>query len=184
MNIRRFRTIQTIISIILFIAVFLFCWNTTGFNLQNIQLSYFGVDNRFSWLWNACLIVLSISIYINVFLFIKYHARKLIYKNFLHAMFFLVSSCLFLTGAVDMHHPIHNTVAYVYFFAYPLAVFLLAHFNRKHLQYKEWKTHLIFSVAMVVVPLIFLKWFYGMAIAEIIHSSIVMLWNLWILLLV
>jgi hypothetical membrane protein len=89
---------------------------------------------------------------------------------------------LFLTGAINLTHTIHDVTAYLYFFSYPLAVFLLAHFNRKHMQYKEWKHHTIFAVAMVVSPLLALKFFPGMAIPETIHTVIVIGWNLWILL--
>src|SRR5438552_3393740 len=125
--------------------------------------------------------MLSISIYYNAYHFIESHNRVQ-YKKFLQILVFIVSGCLFVTGAINMHYWIHNVVAAVYFFAYPLAIFLLAHFNRKHLQYKEWKTHLLISVAMVICPLLFIELFHGMAIPETIHCCIVMSWNLWILL--
>lgn len=179
-DIRRFRRVQTIVSITVFILVFLLCWNLTGFNLRDIQLSYWGVDSKMGWFWNICLVMLSFSIYFNVYHYIKTH-KRIEYKRGLQMVFLLVSLSLFLIGAVNMHHWLHNVAAVFYFFAYPLAIFLLAHFNRKHLQYKEWKYHLIASVSMVVGTLLFLSLFHGMAISETVHIGIAIIWNLWIL---
>jgi hypothetical protein len=53
----------------------------------------------------------------------------------------------------------------------------MAHLNRSYLVYKEWLTHLLLSVIMMVVPLSFLGFFEGMAISETIHSIIVCSWN-------
>ena len=181
MNVRRFRIIQTLISVALFIGVFFFCWNITKFDILNIQLSYFGVNSEYAQVWNSCIALLAISTFYNVFYFIRDH-KRLIFKPFITLAFSLVGLFLFFTGAIDMTHTIaHNALAYLYFFAYPLAIFLLAHLNRKHLQYKEWKTHTIFSICMVILPLLTIKLFPGMAITEIIHSVIVIVWNLWIL---
>ena len=80
-----------------------------------------------------------------------------------------------------MNNPVHNVTAYFYFFAYPLVIFLFAHLNRKHLQYKEWRIHTAFAVAMVVSPLLLIKAFPGMALSETAHSAIVIGWNIWIL---
>jgi len=179
-DVNRFRKIQTIVSIIIFIVVFFLFWNVTEFKLDNIQLSYWGVQEKIGWIWNLVLALLSVSIYINLFYYVKHHPR-LAFKKFIQLIFLIVSIFLFITGVVDMSHKIHTTMAYFYFFAYPLAIFLLAHLNRKHLQYKEWLTHTIFSVLMVVLPLIVIKLFDGMAISESIHSVIVISWNIWLL---
>lgn len=163
-----------------FVLVFLLCWYVTGFNLKEIQLSYWGVDNKMGTFWNVCIVLLSISSYFNTYYYIENYSRVQ-FKKFLHIIFFIVSLSLFLTGAINMHHWLHNLTAVLYFFVYPMAIFMLAHLNRKHLQYKEWKTHLIMSVSMVVGPLLFIALFHGMAISETIHSAIVVSWNLWIL---
>ena len=182
MNIKLFRRLQTITSILLFLGVFFFCWYVTEFKLADIQLSFWGVDKKLGWLWNSCVALLSVSIFINVYYFIKHHKRlNETYTNFLYIVFFLTSLFLFLTGVINMSHDIHDVTAYLYFFAYPLVVFFLAHLNRKTMQYKEWKTHTTFAIAMVVLPLLVLKFFPGMAIPEIIHSIIVIGWNCWIL---
>ncbi len=182
MNIKRFRRIQTISSVLLFIGVFFLCWYVTKFNLMNIQLSFWGVDKDLGWIWNSCVSILAVSIFVNVFYFIKHHTRlhdK--YTLFLKRMFLLTSIFLLITGAVDMSHSIHTITAYFYFFCYPLSVFLFAHLNRKHMQYREWLTHTIFAVSMGALTLLTLKVFPGMAIPEIIHTSIVIGWNMWIL---
>lgn len=181
LNIKRFRRVQTTISIAIFILIFLFCWKTTKFNLEEIQLSYWGIDEKIAWFWNSCIVLLSVSIYYNTYNFIQSHPRMQ-FKTLLQGIFLMVSVFLALTGLVNMNYPLHNITAYLYFFLYPLSVFCVAHLNRKHLQYKEWLTHLIFSIAMVVSPLLFIHFFEGMAISETAHTIIVMIWNLWILL--
>jgi hypothetical membrane protein len=182
MNIQLFRRFQTTASIVLFIGVFFLCWYVTQFKLTDIQLSFWGVDKKLGWIWNSCVALLSVSIFINVYYFIRQHKRLLFkYNNFSYITFFLTSLFLFLTGVIDMSHAIHSVTAWLYVFAYPLAIFLFAHLNRKHLQYKEWQTHTIFSIAMVVLPLLVLKFFPGMAIPEIIHTIMVIGWNVWIL---
>lgn len=181
MNTRRIRIWQTIISISLFTGVFFLCWLVTGFNILNIQLSFFGINPISDYLWNSCLMLLSASIFYNVFHFIKEH-KRLNFKPLLVGGFFFVSLFLFLTGAVNMNYSMHNAFAYLYFFLYPLSIFVLAHLNRKVLLYREWKRHTTFSICMVVFPLLTIELFPGMAITEIIHSTIVIGWNLWILL--
>lgn len=182
MNIKLFRRVQTILSIILFIGVFFLCWNITGFKITEIQLSFWGADTKYPWIWNSCVNILSLSIFINTYLFIKNHTRLDIrYTKFNYITFGLTSLFLLIVGSVNLHHEIHNVSAYLYFFSYPLFIFLFAHLNRKSMQYKEWKTHVIFSISMVVGPVLVLKFFPGMAISEIIHSIFVISWNIWIL---
>lgn len=182
MNIKLFRRLQTAFSILLFVGVFLICWHTTEFKLSEIQLSFWGIDSKLGWIWNSCLIVLAFSIFINVHFFVKLHGRlHEKYTEFIRYSFLLTSIFLFLTGFVDLTHYLHYVTAYLYFFSYPLVVFLFAHLNRKHIQYKEWRLHTIFSVCMVVLPMLVIEVFHGKAIAETIHSVIVIGWNVWIL---
>ena len=178
-KINKIRRLQTIISVTLFILVFGLFWKTTNFEMTDVQLSYWSLE-KFGWIWNCCLIMLSISIFINIFYYIE-HDRRLIYKNFIQICFLIVSTSLFYTGIFDMNHPIHNIMAYIYFFAYPLSIFLLAHLNRKHFQYKTWETHTIFSMTMIVLPLLSMNVFHGKALPETIHSIIVLTWNLYLL---
>jgi drug/metabolite transporter (DMT)-like permease len=80
-----------------------------------------------------------------------------------------------------MHYGLlHNIVAVFYFFSFPLAIFVLAHLNRKNLQYRDWCTHMVSSLTMVACPLLLIKAFHGMAMAEIVHSAIAIAWNIWI----
>lgn len=181
MNIaERVRRIQTIVSIIIFIAVFLFCWHATNFNIFVIQLSYWGVAIKSSIYWNVTVMLLAISLFFNVDYYVKNHIR-MIDKNIIRIVFASVFSALFITGLVNMHYYIHNITAVYYFFVLPLVIYLMAYFNRKTIQYKEWLGHIIFSTCMILVPLLFIHIFKGMAISEILHSVIVMLWSIWIL---
>jgi hypothetical protein len=73
---------------------------------------------------------------------------------------------------------IHNTSAFLYFFFYPLTIFLFAYFNRKYLSYKDWKHKVIISISMAVLPIILMSLFKGMAIAEIAHTLMVIIYNI------
>lgn len=178
----KFRRLQTIISVLLFLFVLLFFTITTDFNIKEIQLSKWGTLDKTGWLFNLSLVTLSISTFLNVFFYIKNHNR-IIDKTFLYFVFASVSFSLFLTGVFDVksNNIIHNISAFTYFFAYPLSIFILSHLNRKTINYKEWILHLSSSISMIMVPLILITFFNGMAIPEIIHTLIVMFWNISIL---
>lgn len=178
--INKIRRIQTVISIVIFTVVFLFCWYVTGFNIFDIQLSYWGVAEKASSYWNGTIMILAASLFFNVDYYVKNHIR-MVDKKILRVSFGSVFLSLFITGYMDMHHYIHNFTAVYYFFILPLTIYLMAYFNRKTIQYKEWLTHIIFSTCMIIMPLLFIHLFKGMAISEITHSLIVMLWSLWIL---
>ena len=178
--ITRVRRLQTIFSAIIFMAVFLFCWNTTKFNILEIQLSYWGVDNSASAYWNMMMVILSISLWYNVDFYVKNHNRMIEKKN-IRLMFGSVFLCLFATGAINMHHYIHNLTAVYYFFFLPFTIYIMAYLNRKSIQYKELLWQIVFSTCMIFIPLIFINMFKGMAISETLHSTIVMLWSFWLL---
>lgn len=181
-KIKKIRRIQTITSIFLFIGVFSLCWYVTGFKLTDIQLSFWGIDSNLGWVWNSMICLLAASIFYNIFYYIKHHSKfDNSFKPLLQFCFFFTTISLFLTGAIDMSYTLHVFTAYIYFFAFPLSVFLFAHLNRKYLKYKEWRIHTIFSICMVVAPLLVINYFPGLAIAEIIHSVFAIGWNLWIL---
>ena len=65
------RKSQTVIAIILFFAVFSFCWWKTGFYLSNIQLSIWGKSGLLGYLWNTIICTLAISTWINSIFYIK-----------------------------------------------------------------------------------------------------------------
>jgi hypothetical protein len=176
----KIRRIQTFVSIIIFIIVFLFCWYITNFNIFDIQLSYWGVADKASIYWNGMTMILSLSLFFNVDYYVNNHIR-MIEKKIIRLLFASVFLSLFLTGFINMHYYIHNLTAVYYFFLLPLTIYLMTYLNRKTIQYKEWLTNIIFSTCMIVLPLIFINLFKGMAISEIIHSAIVIVWSLWIL---
>jgi len=73
---------------------------------------------------------------------------------------------------------IHNYSAGLYFFFYPLTIFSFSHLNRKYLSYKDWLHYVILSVGMAIIPMILISMFKGMAIAEIAHTFLVILYNI------
>lgn len=175
------RKLQTVISIVIFFIIFFFCWGVTEFKLVDIQLSHWGKKNvGTSWIWNSVVILLSLSTFFNSFIFVKKNHR-IKNKTIPHFLFGFVSFCLFMVGFFSVDYQlIHNLAAYLFFFTYPLSIFVMTYLNRSSLLYKEWFTHLLISIIMMVFPLIFISLFNGMAIAEISHVVVVCYWNLYI----
>lgn len=176
--VRIIRRTQTVVSVTLFLLTMLFCWQSTGLKLTEIQISYWGSSEmEYGWLWNSIIVMLSISIIINNILFVKRHSR-LKYKTIPYILFSLVSFCLLLVGSFNLEHNLlHDIPAWIYFFLYPLSIFTMAYLNRGTLHYKEWFTHLIFSIIMIVTPLMCLSFTEGLGLSEIVHSLIVISWN-------
>lgn len=176
--VRIIRRTQTVVSVTLFLLTMLFCWQSTGLKLTEIQISYWGSSTmEYGWLWNSIIVLLSISIAINNIIFVKRHTR-LKYKTIPYILFSLVSFCLLLVGSFNLEHNLlHDIPAWIYFFLYPLSIFTMAYLNRGTLHYKEWFTHLIFSIIMIVTPLMCLSFTEGLGLSEIVHSLIVISWN-------
>ena len=73
---------------------------------------------------------------------------------------------------------IHTLSAGLYFFFYPLTIFLFSYLNRKNLSYKDWSQKVGISVTMAIVPMILMSLFNGMAIAEMAHTLMVIIYNI------
>jgi hypothetical protein len=56
----------------------------------------------------------------------------------------------------------------------------MAFINRKTLKYKEWLKHFVISLLMIGLPLLCFIIFDGLVLPELIHTFIVILWNLMI----
>ena len=172
------RKSQTFISIILFFFVFIFCWQVTDFEITDIQLSKWGESGLTAPIWNSIVCLLSVSIFINSMLYIK-NSHRVKRKTLSYALFGFISLCLFLVGLFNVNYSfIHNLSAYLYFFTYPLAIFIFTYINRATLQYKDWIRDLSISIMMIILPLIFIALFKGMALAETVHTALVITWNI------
>jgi hypothetical membrane protein len=172
------RKSQTVIAIILFFAVFSFCWWKTGFYLSNIQLSIWGKSGLLGYLWNTIICTLAISTWINSIFYIK-KSNRIKLKWLSYIMFSFVSLALFATGFFNLNWGmVHIFSAWVYFFVYPLVIFIHSHLNRKTLHYKDWKEGISISISMIVLPILSVGLFYGLAIPETIHIIFVIIWNL------
>lgn len=172
------RLSQTIIAIVLFFAVFALCWWKTGFHLSNIQLSVWGKSGYIGYLWNTVICTLGISTLINSIFYIKKNTR-IKWKWISYYMFSFVSLALFATGFFNLNWGIiHIWSAWIYFFVYPLVIFIHTHINRKNLHYKDWRDGILISMGMIILPLLSSGFFFGLAIPETIHILFVIIWNL------
>lgn len=176
--IRVVRRTQTFISILLFFIVFLICWKFTNFDITQVQISIWGRDGILGNIWNTSVCIFAGSIFLNSILYLRSNLR-IRYKKLFYILFSFISICLFFVGLYDMTWgAIHNYPAGLYFFFYPLTIFLFTYLNRSHLSYKNWLQYVILSVLMAVVPMIFISIFKGMAIAEIAHTLLVIIYNI------
>lgn len=179
--INKIRKLQTIFSILIFVIIFILCWNVTKFEITEIQLSKWSNFEGIGTIWNASLILLSISMAINQILWVK-HNHRLTKKRLLSSLFILVSIFLFFTGIFNIsERELHNFFAFSYFFSYPFVLFLAAYLNRMNIQWNQWMHIIIISILMIVLPISFMNIFNGFAISEILHTILVAYWNIWIL---
>lgn len=178
-NIGKIRRLQTAISVLLFFLVFIICWATTQFKITEIQVSYWGVSDV--WLvWSIGISIISVLLFFNSYFYITDNVRI---KQRRVPLILFGFSCfsLLVVGLFNITHQIHDPAAYFYFFTYPLAIFVLSYLNRADLPYRSWLIHLSFSMAMTILPFSLIGMFKGLAISEIIHSLIVVAWNVWLL---
>ena len=176
--IKLIRRSQTYISITLFMIVFFICWKFTNLDIREIQLSNWGKSGWIAMIWNSAVCLFSISIFANSFLYLKNNSRIKYRKKF-YFLFGFLSMCLFSVGVFNIDYmTIHNVSAGLYFFLYPLTIFIFAYLNRKYMQYSDWLQKVVISTSMAVFPIILMSMFHGMAIAEIAHTFLVILYNI------
>lgn len=174
------RTIQLVLAIISFPLITLYCWYSTGFNLTEIQLSYFGIDNHVQWYWNLLMISLSIFMWSNINFYIDDCTRIKNIKLWKLAFAFPLFNLAIIGMAPMNYWYIHLPVAFVYFFSYPFIIFTFGFLERKRLKYKESLGHMLIALVMIIIPLSTYNMWPGKAITEIIHSMIVIYWNVYI----
>lgn len=178
MTLNRLRKIQHVISSVIFVAIFFFFLYTTKYHITEIQLSYWSANNNLSWLWNLSLALISFSFYFNSKEYIDSHP-SINNRRTINRLFLISSVCLFLTSIFNINYLIpHNIFAVGYFLITPLAIFSIAHFNAEKIPILDWKINVVFPILIVVLPIITLFCYNGMAISEIIHTSLIIAWNL------
>ena len=168
------------VSASLFVLVSIICYKVTGFKITEIPLSQWGVTHSVSWLWNGYLIILGMSCFFNIQQYLIHHPH-LQYRKQFTCVFLLQCISMSLLGVFVKGHLIHNILAYTYFFSVPLTIFLLTSLNRIRLTANEWLVNTILSTTMIVFPLTALFIFSGKGIAEILHSLLFLIWNIYIL---
>ena len=172
------RRFQTYISIFIFLTVFFVCWRFANLDIREIELSNWGKSGWIGRIWNSAVCLFAISIFVNSFLYLKNNTR-IKYKKKFYFLFGFLSTCLFTVGFFNMDHVmIHNVSAGLYFFLYPLTIFMFAYLNRKYMLYSDWLQKVIISTSMALLPIMFIHMFHGMAIAEIVHTFLVILYNI------
>lgn len=179
MSTRTINRLQSLTAVTLFVIVFYACYSTTKFKLTEIPLSYYGVYSKYKFFWNTIIMLLLVSILINIKHYIYY--KKMLYSKYLELIFSFLSLCLFLVGLIPMPSIIHTISAYIYFFGYPLAIFLMTQLNKKQLGIKLTWLLTILSTLMMLIPLYLFKIYDGHAYAETANIIIMIIFNFIIL---
>ena len=175
---KQLRRMQTYITVFLFLTVFFVCWKFTGFDIREIQLSNWGKSGNIAILWNSAICIFAISIFINSYLYLKNNLR-IKYKKKFYFLYGFLSTCLLMVGIFNIEYMIiHNISAGIYFFLYPLTLFVFAYLNRKYISYSDWVQNIAISTSMALFPIILMTMFRGMAIAEIAHTILVIIYNI------
>lgn len=178
----KIRQLQMLVSIVIFIGVTVQCWVVTEFDVAKGYVSQWGADSETWYLWNGAIMLVSVATLFNVVWWIYKHPR-LKYKKLYYSVFLFTAVCLFMVGLypTGAYKYMHDVPAYLYFMIYPLAIFTMGFINRKRIHYNEWVRHLIISLVMITLPLAFMNSFEGKAVPEILHTIIVIIWNLTLL---
>lgn len=174
----RFKKIHATTSLIIFTFLVTYClMSLPEFNLSDISLSRFGISEGTYLVWNIGLFILGVVLYLsvmrNVYL---YHKDKIINKR-LTVLFAVSTVMLLFTAIVDMRFSIHNILAILYFVGYTLSIFL---FGYKLLEsdFRMGMTSICVAIASMIVPILSLFVFPGLAIPEIVHTLFIFLWDL------
>tara|TARA_A100001037_G_scaffold218541_1_gene196451 strand:+ start:5549 stop:6127 length:579 start_codon:yes stop_codon:yes gene_type:complete len=181
---RKLRKFQLSFATFIFLFILVYCWTITDYQITEIQLSKFGVHNDVKHWWNISMVLIAHFILRNVSTFLDENQRikhGRIWKQF----FGLGCLGLAIVGIVPMDpvgFDLHDLAAWGYFFLFPLTILSMAFFERKNIQHSEFLNHVILAALMAVLPSILFDIFHGLAIPELLHSSIVLYWNLYIFL--
>lgn len=179
-TLRLFRRLQLTTSVVVFLLVFFVCYKITGFDITTIPLSKWGITESVSWLWNSCLILLGASCFYNIYHYLQAHPH-LQFKKYFTWAFFVQCLNIVLLGIIVSGYLLHAVIAYFYFFAMPLLIFVMAAVNRYRITFVEWIVHSSLSALMIIIPLSALFVFHGKAIAETTHSILFIIWNVYLL---
>ena len=179
---RKLRKFQIFLATFIFLITIVYCWNVTDYDITEIQLSKFGIHENSKHWWNISMVLISHFILRNICSFLDENQR--IKRNRVWKQLFGLSCLgLAIVGIVPMEAGIfdlHDVAAWGYFFMFPMAILFMAFFERKNIQHSEFLHHTWTAAAMSFLPIIAFEFFHGFAIPEMIHSLIVLYWNLYI----
>lgn len=177
-KILQFKKTHATISIVIFTALICFClFSAPSLSLTTISLSKFGVSTGINYIWNIGLFIMGIILYSSVLKNIYLYHKDHIINNRLTLSFTIGTVMLLLTALIDMSYPIHNITAVLYFIGYTFSIFL---FGYKLLEsdFRMGMTSIIMSICSMIIPVVTLFIFPGLAIPEIIHTIFIFLWDI------
>lgn len=174
---RYWRRIYLIFCLSLGVLTPLFCWwMIPDFNPIQKPLSYFGVVEHTSWIWNATLLVLSVGIFLNAKASFFYYFKKRSTRRFLRSLLWISSFSLVLTAVVNMQYSlVHKLAAACFFASYNFFVFCFG-VMRAFKQFRKGVFSVVVGLLMLLTCLLLIP-FPSYGVFEIVYMILIIYWN-------
>ena len=174
----KFKRLHATASLVIFTFLISYCViQLPDLNLSDISLSRFGISDGTYLIWNAGLFIMGIILYLsvmrNIFL---YHKDQIINRR-LTGLFVVSTFFLLLTAIIDMRFEIHNVLAIMYFVGYTLSIFLFG-YKLLETDFRMGMTSVIVAICSMIIPILSIFIFPGLAIPEIVHTIFILLWDI------
>lgn len=179
---RYWRRIYLFFCLFLGAATPLLCWwMIPDFNPIHKPLSYFGVVEHTSWLWNLTLLFLAIGVFLNAKASFFYYFKKRYARNFLRILLWVSSISLVLTALINMQYSLlHKLAAACFFATYNFFVFCFG-FIRALKQLRKGIFSVVIGVLMLLSCLLLIP-FPSYGVFEIVYLILILCWNSTVLL--
>lgn len=174
---RFWRRVYLVFCLLLGVLSPLVCWYMIpDFNPIEKPLSYFGVVEHTSWLWNTTLFVLSIGVYLNARSSIRLYFRKKSMRIFLFVLLIISSLALMSTAVFSMEHSlVHKVSASIFFLTYNFLVFCFG-LLRSLKNVRKGILSVVVGVLMLLSSLLLLL-FPSYGVFEIVYIALILFWN-------
>ena len=169
-KIKILKSIHLYLSIIIFSILLLYSLYNKQLNITEISLSRLGI-NKDGWIWNSGLIVIAFLLYFKI----KYSVEKFIHSKTLQYINKFLILNLILTAAVNMNYALHNFVAFSYFIATSILIFLFGIKIHKA-NFRIGQLSLFMGIISTILPYISMKFINTLAIPETIHIVSLFVW--------
>lgn len=169
-RIKLLKRIHLYLSILVFATLLTYSLHNKQLNITEISLSRLGI-NRDGWIWNSGLLLIAGLLYYKI----KHTIEKFIESVTLHRINKFLTISLVLTAIINMNHALHNFVAYSYFLATSLLMFLFG-IKLHKTNFRIGQTSLVVAMLSILIPSASIHLIRTLAIPETLHIVILFGW--------